>query len=108
MHTHLVPLIQPGNLEVTYNCPTSAEISWTPIPIEQRNGFITGYALQVLHGQLDTPSQKVLRDGEDPNSIEISNLKPFTEYIFKVSAETKVGTGPAASASYRTPEAGET
>ena len=43
----------------------------------------------------------------DATSMEISNLTPFTSYNFSISAETKAGSGPPASISSRTPEAGK-
>ena len=40
-------------------------------------------------------------------SYEISNLRPYTEYTFSVSAMTETGTGPARTVSSITPEGGE-
>ena len=43
----------------------------------------------------------------DATSVTISNLTPFTSYNFIISAKTKAGSGPVATVSSRTPEAGE-
>ena len=102
----LVPEVQPGDLKITHKHPVSVEVSWTSIPIEQQNGYIIGYTLQVV-GPNSNCIHEILVEGEDANSIGISNLKPFTLYTFKVSAKTKAGSGPAASISSKTPEGSE-
>ena len=78
-----------------------ATLSWSPLSKEKHNGVITGYTVQVEGPDF------VLVEHADATSIEISKLDPFTEYTFKVSARTKVGIGPAASRSSKTPEGGE-
>ena len=51
--------------------------------------------------------QEVSVEGADASSAEVLNLNPFTSYTFKVSAKTKVGSGPATSISSLTLEDGE-
>ena len=40
-------------------------------------------------------------------SMEVSDLKPSTEYSFNVSAVTVVGSGPAIGVSFVMPQGGE-
>ena len=110
-HVHTFPFDSapsgsPGQLKVTHKLPTTAELSWTPVPREKQNGVITGYTVQV-NVEADTTSRREISVEEgDATSVEISNLTPFTSYKFSISARTKVGSGPVATTSSKTPEAG--
>ena len=99
------PSITPEGLNITHSLPTTAELSWTPLPVEKQNGVITGYTVQV-----EGPDS--LREVSVPNtsttSVEVPGLRPFTSYTFSVSAMTKAGIGPAATISSTTPEGGKT
>ena len=109
MHTFpsdSAPSGSPGELRVNHRLPTTAKLSWTPVPKEKQNGVITGYTVQVM-GADSTLITEVPVD-KDSTSVTISCLYPFTQHTFKVSARTKAGSGPTASKSLQTPEAGET
>jgi hypothetical protein len=94
----------PGELKVSHSLPTSAKLSWTPVPEDKQNDTITGYTVQV-EGP-DSTREIPVMDG-NATSYEISDLRPYTTYIFSVSAITKAGTGLAKSVSSTTPEGGE-
>ena len=99
------PSGRPGELSVTdHRLPTTATLSWIPIPKDKQNGVITGYNVQVVGPD---STQGILLDKADATSVEISHLDPFTEYTFKVSAKTKAGIGPPASTSSKTPKRSE-
>ena len=105
MFTHMltcaVPSIQPGNINVIYKHPRSAEISWIPIPIEQQNSFIIGYIIEVVESDSNSIVRKVLVEGADANSIGLHKLNSLTLYTFNVSAKTTAGSvGPKASISF--------
>ena len=109
-HTHTqictnpAPSIAPEGLNITHSHPTTAELSWSPLPVEKRNGVITGYTIQV-EGP-DFSREISVQDG-NMSSVEVPGLMPFTSYTFYVSAMTKAGTGPVATVSSTTPEGGE-
>ena len=118
MHTyiHTVP-DAPGELKVSHSLPTSAQLSWTPVPEDKQNGTITGYSVQVARPSsysyfYSSSSEKINRveipvmDG-NATSYEVSDLQPYTTYSFSVSAITKIGTGLAKSVSSTTPQGGE-
>ena len=98
------PSITPRGLKVSHNLPTTAMLSWDPLPEEKQSGVITGYKVQI-EGP-DSPPEIPVEDYKT-TSAEISNLRPFTTYTFNVSAVNKTGTGPSATISSRTPEGGE-
>ena len=86
----------PSDLSATPS-RTTAKLSWKAVPIEKRNGFITGYTVEVRGPNLDSKDiYEVAAFEKGYGSIEISNLTPFTSYTFKVSAKTNAGVGPAA------------
>jgi hypothetical protein len=111
-HTPTVPSGTPGELLVSHSLPTSAQLSWTPVPEDKQNDTITGYTVKV-EGPDCTPlmdgnatSYEVLMDG-NTTSYEVSDLRPYTTYTFSVSAMTKAGTGPPIVVSSSTPQGGE-
>jgi hypothetical protein len=94
----------PRELKVSHSLPTSALLSWAPIPEDKRNDTITGYTVWV-EGPDSTRKIPVM-DG-NATSFEVSGLKPHTTYTFSVSAITKIGTGLAKHVSSTTPQGGE-
>ena len=101
------PSVTPEGLNITHNLPTTAELSWTPLPVEKPkyNGVITGYTIQV---EGPDSSREISIQNASTTSVEVPNLRPFTSYTFHVSAMTKAGTGPVAIILSTTPEGGET
>ena len=100
---HTAPSSPPGGLTVTHSLPTTAQLSWTPLPAEDQNGVITGYTVTV-EGPDSTQTLTVPDSGA--TSLEVPGLRPFTAYIFSVSAMTAAGTGPTTSVSSTTPQGG--
>ena len=100
------PSGSPGELRVNHRLPTTAELSWTPVPRDRQNGVITGYTVQVM-GANSTSRQEIAVKEANATSVEISNLTPFTSYNFSISAKTKAGSGPVITISSRSPEAGK-
>ena len=99
-----VPSGTPGELLVSHSLPTSAQLSWTPVPEDKQNDTITGYTVQV-EGP-DSTQEIPVMDG-NATSYEASDLRPYTTYTFSVSAMTKAGTGPPIIVSSTTPQGGE-
>ena len=94
----------PGGLGVRHSLPTTAELSWSAVPVEKQNGVITGYKVKVVGP--DSPGEIPVH-GAGTTSVQIPRLRAFTSYTFNVSAMTKAGTGPAASISSKTPGGGK-
>ena len=65
-------------------------LSWSPPPVEDRNGALTGYVIQVTN----TTTGETFAVTSQENSTEIGSLKPYTTYICVVAAQTSVGVGP--------------
>ena len=103
-HTPLVPSGTPGELLVSHSLPTSAQLSWTPVPEDKQNDTITGYTVQV-EGP-DSTQEIPVMDG-NATSYEVSKLRPYTTYTFSVSAITEAGAGPPIIVSSTTPQGGK-
>ena len=90
----------PGDLRVNRRLLTT---TWVPVPKDKQNGVITGYTVQAD----STPIQEIPVEEANTTSIEISNLTHFTSNNFSISAKSKTDSGPVATISSITPEAGE-
>ena len=99
-----VPSGTPGELLVSHSLPTSAQLSWTPVPEDKQNDTIIGYTVQVV-GPGSTREIPVM--DRNATSIEVSDLRLGTTYTFSVSAMTEEGTGPAKRVSSTTPQGDE-
>uniref|UniRef100_A0A3P9K2Y6 Protein tyrosine phosphatase receptor type Q n=1 Tax=Oryzias latipes TaxID=8090 RepID=A0A3P9K2Y6_ORYLA len=88
------------NLKAEAEDSISIRVSWR-IPAEP-NGPITQYRLQVLVDEILV--QDITLTVEEELSYVVSDLNPFTEYTFKVTASTTVGEGPAINITEKTRE----
>uniref|UniRef100_A0A3B5N152 Protein tyrosine phosphatase receptor type Q n=1 Tax=Xiphophorus couchianus TaxID=32473 RepID=A0A3B5N152_9TELE len=111
------------NLEAVAEDSVSIRVSWRSPA--QPNGPITQYRLQVLaddtllqditltsgsghvstdfHGYSFSPEEVVDVLSEELSYL-VSDLNPFTEYVFRVTASTTAGEGPAADITEKTSE----
>ena len=99
-----VPSGTPGKLLVSHSLPTSAQLSWTPVPEDKQNDTITGYIVRV-EGP-DSTQEIPVMDG-NATSYKVSKLRPYTTYTFSVSAMTEAGAGPPIIVSSTTPQGGK-
>ena len=77
-----------------------AVVGWGIPPEAERNGIIISYVVQLL----DTHSAAVRNETvavQDPTfdslAHNLTSLKPYTRYVWKVAATTSAGTGPFSS-----------
>ena len=88
-------------LSIKHGLPTTAEISWKPLPEGEESSLVTGYKVQVV-------GPDSIRDIPVPDanitSITVSELRPSTSYISHVCAMTKDGNGPIATITSTTPK----
>ena len=104
-HTPTVPSGTPGELLVSHSLPTSAQLSWTPVPEDKQNDIITGYTVQVEGPEF---MREISIAGAATTSTEVSGLRPNnTSYLFSVSAMTVAGTGPPKRTLSITPQGGK-
>ena len=86
----LVPSGSPHNILVPSVTSTSVRVVWESPLIQERNGKIVGYTLEVT--RIGTGS--VYQLTSDEASLNITGLAPFTKYSIVIAARTAIGTGP--------------
>ena len=87
------PRVAPTGLNATTIKATYLVMSWTRLPILDRNGVITRYTVYYSQSK-DKPPKSI---NSSSLSANITGLSPFTDYIMNVSASTYVGEGPISS-----------
>lgn len=91
--SYLVPDAPPTNVSVSVVNATTAEMTWGPIPQDNRRGDIIGY--QILYFPTETTDiSEVSASGAACMSQLIAGLKPYTNYSAAVSGHTSQGGGP--------------
>ena len=104
MHMYTAPCVAPGELKISHILPTSAKLSWTPVPEHKQNEIVTGYIVRVVWP--DSMQEIPVMD-RNATSYEVSDLRLGTEYTFSVRAITKAGIGLAKCVCSTTPQGGE-
>ena len=89
-----------------------AAVGWGIPPEAERNGIIIYYIVQLLdtHGAVVRNETVAVQDPTfaSPQSLahNLTSLKPYTRYVWRVAATTTAGVGPftstGASAQFRT------
>ena len=65
-------------------------MTWDPIACIERNGEITGYAVEFQ----EQGGARILREEVVNQSFTASGLHPYTNYTFRVAGVNINGTGP--------------
>ena len=78
------------NLVATTNSSSSVHLTWQPPILDQQNGRIVQYVVNVTTVETGEQSQLV----SVLNQLTVQSLHPHWTYIFTVSGETSVGAGP--------------
>ena len=77
-----------------------AVVGWGIPPAAGRNGIIISYIVQLLdtHGAVVRNETVAVQDPtfDSPQSLahNLTSLKPYTRYVWRVAATTTAGTGP--------------
>ena len=80
----------PQDFSVSVVMSRSLSLIWNPPPLEDQNGVIIHYRINVT--VLD--SMEMFQLLSDNSSITVNSLTPYTTYNFTIAAETGVGVGP--------------
>ncbi len=85
----VVPSGYPVSLRATSISPRKVHLAWSPPPTELTNGIITNYMVTVIGVQ----SNENYTVETSTAQYNVTTL-PYTSYMFSVSANTIVGSGP--------------
>ncbi|XP_065563443.1 cell adhesion molecule Dscam1-like isoform X11 [Artemia franciscana] len=93
-----VPSGPPRGVKVEALDQSTLKVMWKPPSREHWNGDILGYYVGYKLGSSDKPflfeTVEFNRDHSKEHSLQINNLKTYTEYSVVVQAFNKVGAGP--------------
>ena len=89
-HLYLAPDGPPVNINITMVTPYSVSLQWDPPTPDKRNGLIVSYTINVM--TYDQVVKMVVLSNTTQQTI--SNLTPYTPYMFKLAASTTIGQGP--------------
>ncbi|XP_068689584.1 protein sidekick-1-like isoform X2 [Montipora foliosa] len=74
---------------------SSVRVDWDEVPLDDRNGNITGYIVELRNGSCLIENRTV--DGENNRTAVLDDLEMFVTYNIRVRAKTKAGPGRPSS-----------
>ena len=86
-----VPSGSPLNFSTEATAPRSLYFSWEPPLLEQQNGVIIGYTVNIVS---DDNMMFQLYSEQHATNLSATIFKPYTVYRCAVAAITMPGTGP--------------
>uniref|UniRef100_A0A8C4GWL9 Protein sidekick-1 n=1 Tax=Dicentrarchus labrax TaxID=13489 RepID=A0A8C4GWL9_DICLA len=89
-----VPSGYPVNVTADAVSSTRILLTWSALPLAQKNGVILGY--KVLYSEKDSegPPSVQVAEGEGSMSLLLGVLQKYTVYVLQVLAYTQMGDGP--------------
>ena len=87
-----MPTSSPQNVTAVPADATTVHIYWSPPPLEEQNGDIMQYGLNITDVELGETAQHFLSGSR--TSYVVQNLRPHSVYHYKMTAFTAVGNGP--------------
>ncbi|XP_044047489.1 protein sidekick-1-like isoform X3 [Siniperca chuatsi] len=89
-----VPSGSPVNVTAETVSSTRILLTWSALPLAQKNGVILGY--KVLYSEKDSegPPSVQVAEGEGSVSLLLGVLQKYTVYVLQVLAYTRLGDGP--------------
>ena len=97
------PTAAPQSFVADWITSMEVQLSWEPPPLEHQNGLIQSYTITVF--EVDSNSTKEVHQNFASNTISLTGLHPYYNYIMSVAAYT-VGLGPFATLTLQTEQDG--
>ncbi|KAM3720689.1 Netrin receptor [Dirofilaria immitis] len=88
-----LPSLPPSDVRAEAFSTTSIHVQWIPLPVENRNGVLTGYRIKYKTKLRGSKGNTLVVDGNN-SSYTISGLEPGTQYMLRVAAVNQNGSGP--------------
>ena len=86
------PSGSPLNFSVEATAPRTLYFSWEPPLLEQQNGVIIGYVVNIISDDIGMMFQ--IYSDSNATNISATLFTPYTVYRCAVAATTVPGTGP--------------
>ena len=84
------PSVAPSNFKASIVTSTSVTLTWDPLPIDDQNGVILYYAIDVTVKETEEQFQLT----SNTTSLEVTDLPPFRTFVCVIAAATSAGLGP--------------
>ncbi|VDO57459.1 unnamed protein product, partial [Onchocerca flexuosa] len=88
-----LPSLPPSDVRAEAISTNSIHVQWMPLPMEDRNGILTGYRIKYKTKLRGAKGNTLVVDGNN-SSYTISGLEPGTQYMLRVAAVNQNGSGP--------------
>lgn len=85
------PAGYPPGIKAKSKLTTAITFSWKQLPCWQQNGPISGYEIHLYQGRKLQFSDRIM--GSDSTNYKADDLRPGTEYGFKLAAINDAGRG---------------
>ena len=92
----VVPSVPPKNFSVISLSSSSLKITWSTVPLEYRNGEITGYEI-ALRDVLESTSENIAIYNHSQLVYVKDSLKKYHNYLVRIAAKTSAGLGKYSS-----------
>ena len=93
-----VPSGYPRDIVAVVSGPRTLHLTWSPPALDEQNGFIVQYGINITDIQNGEFVQFTVRDYA--TSLTIPDLHPYYYYNYTVTAFTLVGNGPYSPTGY--------
>ena len=93
----------PINVAASAKSSQSILVSWEPVEADQRNGIISSYTIEYRIRKSESsfgPLEAIYNILPNASNHLLTELQKFKQYEIKVSASTKVGSGPFSNAEF--------
>ena len=77
----------------TIDSSRSVTFSWRPVLLEEQNGVIVSYTINIAEAGSGETIQRVITSSSQIN-ITVNSLVPFTTYFCSIAASNSIGIGP--------------
>ena len=71
---------------------------WNPPPLEQQNGVIVRYSINIM--EVETKELRHFLTRDSSTTFVVPNLHPYYNYNYTVAAFTSAGSGPQSPANH--------
>ena len=98
----------PSNVTAYNSSSTSVNVTWQPIPLDQRNGILLGYHVRYWRHDRTNDTISMVTVNSTSFYAELDGLGKYKEYIIQVAGSTVAGLGIYSEAVFvRTEQDGE-
>ncbi|XP_037546465.1 protein sidekick-1 [Nematolebias whitei] len=89
-----VPSGAPVNVTAEAVSSSRIMLTWSTLPLAQRNGVILGYKVLYSEKDVEGPPKVKVVEGQGSLALLLSGLQKYTVYVLQVLAYTQLGDGP--------------